>query len=291
MPSKADQPSCKWASPEQKMGGVFAKKPAPAPEPLTEKTIATVKATIPALREHGVAIITRFYSLLFEKFPDAKKHFNMDRQAGGKVGDAGVPAQIASLARAVLLYAQNVDTPEVLLPTVKSIANKHVSRGVVPPQYDAVGACLLEAISDTLGAAATPAIMDAWGKAYGKLAAIFISVEAEIKKTAAKRAGYEGFLPMPVIAIEDAGDGKIIAVKPEGKDVPGHEAGMYAAISLEGVEGVGATMLTADIKTKNTDTLKLSVAASGEAANEFLLATVKVGDMLSVGMPCGEPTK
>lgn len=43
------------------------------------------------------------------------------------------PAQIVSLARAVLAYASNIDNLEVLLPTVVSICNKHVSRGVEPP--------------------------------------------------------------------------------------------------------------------------------------------------------------
>lgn len=54
-------------------GACFSKM---APE-LTPDTIATVKATVPVLKEHGVAIITRFYAILFERYPSVQRYFNM----------------------------------------------------------------------------------------------------------------------------------------------------------------------------------------------------------------------
>eukprot|EP00171_Calliarthron_tuberculosum_P014760 IDg14760t1 len=207
--------------------------PAKPDAPLTAETIATVKATIPALRSHGVQVVTRFYALLFERFPAVRRHFNMDRHAGGRTGAEGIPAQIASLARAVLLYARNVDKAEKLLPTVRAIAQKHVARGVSPPQYDAVGACLLDAMRDVLGAAATSAVMDAWAAAYGRLAAIFISVEDEVRTVAATRAGYEGFCAMVVTKVIDLpSKDRELWVRPSDGNaaVPGHSAGMFVAV-------------------------------------------------------------
>lgn len=263
--------------------------PAPAPDaPLSAEKIATVKATIPALRSHGVEVVTRFYALLFERFPTVRKHFNMDRHAGGRTGAEGVPAQIASLARAVLLYAQNVDKAETLLPTVKAIAEKHVARGISPPQYDAVGGCLLDAMRDVLGAAATPAVIDAWTVAYGRLAAIFVSVETEVKATAAKRAGYDGFYTMPVTKVATVPDGKEIWVS---EKVPGHSPGMFVAVGLDVGSDVGPTMLTGFIDTKSETELRIRVPSNGERANEFLIANADVGMKLDIGMPCGEPAK
>lgn len=54
----------------------------------------------------------------------------MDRQAKGNKLTDGIPAQVASLARAVLAYSSNIDNLTVLLPTVYMIAHKHVSRRV-----------------------------------------------------------------------------------------------------------------------------------------------------------------
>ena len=115
-------------------GGVTDKEAAPKIVELTTETKEIVKSTVPVLKTQGVAIVTRFYPLLFARYPELKHQFNMDRQAKGKRMTDGVPAQVAALSRAVLGYASNIDNPSVLLPTVMYIANKHVSRGVKSSQ-------------------------------------------------------------------------------------------------------------------------------------------------------------
>lgn len=49
----------------------------PALTLLTPEVQAIVKSTVPALREHGTEIVSRFYSLLFLRYPKLKKMFNM----------------------------------------------------------------------------------------------------------------------------------------------------------------------------------------------------------------------
>lgn len=57
-----------------------------------------------------------------------------------------------------------------------------------------VGGCLLQAISAVLGEAATPEIMDAWGKAYGVLADVFIGAENALRaESEAQPHGWSGF--------------------------------------------------------------------------------------------------
>jgi len=131
-----------------------------------------IEASVPVLREHGLAITTRFYQSLFESHPELKQVFNMGNQASG--------VQQQSLAAAVFAYAANIDNAAALAPVVERIVHKHVSIGVVPQHYPIVGQHLLAAIQFVLGAAATPALLAAWDEAYGLLAAQLIEAEARL---------------------------------------------------------------------------------------------------------------
>lgn len=139
---------------------------------LDQKTIDIVKSTVPVLKEHGLEITKTFYKILFENHPEVMPLFNMDKQSNGKQPEA--------LAMVVLAAAQNIDNLEVLLPAVKKIGEVHCKAGVKPEHYPVVGENLLNAIKIVLGDAATDEIIDAWAKAYGVIADVFIQVEAEI---------------------------------------------------------------------------------------------------------------
>lgn len=148
---------------------------------MTPQQIQTIKLTIPALQQHGMAITTLFYKNMLNANPQLRNMFNITHQLTGE--------QPAALAHAVLAYASNIENPSVLLPVVSRIAHKHVSLGVTPEQYDVVGESLLGAIQQTLGEAATPAILDAWKAAYGQLAKIFIDFESGLYKDAQSAPG------------------------------------------------------------------------------------------------------
>lgn len=109
--------------------------PAPAAPPaLTPEVKEIVKATVPVLKQHGSDIVQAFYILLFERYPQLQKQFNMDRQLKGRSTTEGLPAQVVALSRAILAYASNIDNPAVLLPVVTGICHKHVARAVEPLQ-------------------------------------------------------------------------------------------------------------------------------------------------------------
>ncbi len=118
-----------------------------------------VKATVPALREHGEAVTRKFYANMFEAHPELYNIFNPANQRDG--------GQQRSLAAAVLAYAEHIDNPQVLGKMLERIESKHVSLEVKAEHYPIVGKYLLGAIQDLMGAAATPEILDAWSAAYG----------------------------------------------------------------------------------------------------------------------------
>lgn len=105
-----------------------------APPSLTPEVKDVVKSTVLVLRKHGSDIVQAFYILLFERYPQLQKQFNMDRQQKGRSTTEGLPAQVVALFRAIMAYASNIDNPAVLLPVVTGIWRKHVARAVEPLQ-------------------------------------------------------------------------------------------------------------------------------------------------------------
>ncbi len=138
---------------------------------LTPETIAIVKATAPALQEHGLAITQAMYRRLFED-ESIKQLFDMAAQESGE--------QPKRLAAAILAYAQNVDKLQNLSAPVLRMAARHVETGVKPEHYPAVAEALLPAIREVLGEAATDEVLAAWGEAYWFLADILIGKEKEL---------------------------------------------------------------------------------------------------------------
>lgn len=137
---------------------------------LSASTIAIVKSTGPALRQHGVAITTAMYARLFQD-AEVKAMFDQAAQASGE--------QPKRLAAAILGYAENIDKLGALDGAVARMVARHVETGVKPDHYPKVAAALLPAIREVLGEeVATDAVLDAWAEAYTFLANILIAKEA-----------------------------------------------------------------------------------------------------------------
>lgn len=285
---------------------------------LCPETILRVKQSVPFLRSHGTAIMTRFYTLLFERYPGVRRHFNMDRQARGAAGAAGVPAQVGAMSRQILMYAGHIDHPEKLVGAITKIAEKHVARSVKNEQYGYIGECFLTALQEVL--APDESILEAWRCAYEKLAAIFQKIERDITDKSTRAAGYTADgIDVTIQRITQARDktkarsapkDRIFAVRyPDTMAMrPQIRKGQFLAIKLKDVPGgIGDTMLTATVTIPITpqdpasscDTLyfdcnsnggglvHLRIQANGDRANAYLIATAKVGDVLSVGLPVG----
>lgn len=152
----------------------------------SDSTIQIVKSTVPVLASHGLTIVGRFYERIFAAHPALKNVFNMRHQQTGE--------QQRALAHAVHAYAANIDNQGALGGAVARIVHKHCSLNVAPEHYPIVGEHLLAAIQEVLGDDATPAIISAWGEAYGDLAKIMIDAEArEYAEAAARPGGWRGW--------------------------------------------------------------------------------------------------
>jgi hemoglobin-like flavoprotein len=133
--------------------------------------IAIVKATAPAIEQHGVAITTAMYARLFQN-PEIEAMFDRAAQQSGE--------QPRRLAGAILAYAKNIDKLQNLGSAVQRMVARHVETGVKPEHYPHVAAALLPAIREVLGEeAATDEVLAAWGEAYWMLADILIAAEAQ----------------------------------------------------------------------------------------------------------------
>jgi hemoglobin-like flavoprotein len=133
--------------------------------------IEIVKATAPAIEEHGVAITTAMYDRLFQN-PEIEAMFDRAAQQSGE--------QPRRLAGAILAYARNIDKLQNLGSAVQRMVARHVETGVKPEHYPHVAAALLPAIREVLGEeVATDEVLAAWGEAYWMLADILIAAEAQ----------------------------------------------------------------------------------------------------------------
>ncbi|MEX3021498.1 NO-inducible flavohemoprotein [Kluyvera sp. STS39-E] len=157
---------------------------------LDAQTIATVKATIPLLVETGPKLTAHFYDRMFAHNPELKEIFNMSNQRNGDQREA--------LFNAIAAYASNIENLAALLPAVEKIAQKHTSFQIKPEQYDIVGGHLLATLDEMFSPGQE--VLDAWGKAYGVLAGVFINREAEIyQESASKNGGWEGTRPFRLV--------------------------------------------------------------------------------------------
>src|SRR5215212_7062623 len=105
------------------------------PADLSDRTIALVKATVPALEQHGLAVTRRMYERMFRN-EAVRDLFNQSHH-----GETG--SQPRALAAAILAYARNVEGLAALAPAVERIAQKHVGLNILPEHYPHVAEALL----------------------------------------------------------------------------------------------------------------------------------------------------
>ncbi len=253
------------------------------PQPLSTETIGVVKATVPALAEHGSEITAAMYKRLFQDAEIAAL-FNQANQKSG--------AQIHALAGAVLAYAKNIDNPAALGTAVERIAQKHIGYAILPEHYPYVATALLCAIEEVLGDAAAPEVLAAWGEAYWFLADILKGREADIRDDLlAQEGGWTGWRRFLVAGRRDESETiTSFILRPEdGKPVLRHKPGQYLTFRFDVAGRPGVKRNYSISCGPNTDHYRITVKreAAGEAS-VFLHDEAKVGTILECTPPAGE---
>ena len=260
---------------------------------LTEKTIEIVKAITPLVAANAETITRRFYELMFEGDPQVKSFFNQAHQHSG--------GQQKALAGAICAYFSNIDNLGALDPAVEVLAQKHCSLNIQPEHYPIVGKHLLAAIKDVMGDAATDEIVDAVAEAYGVLAEVCINREKEIYASqTAVAGGWNGFRKFVVERREP--ESEIITsfyLRPEdGGALPKCLPGQYITVRANHPTTPTSPRNYSLSNIPGNNHFRISVKReSGPSAetpagliSSHLHDSVKIGDTIEVGPPCGEFT-
>lgn len=251
--------------------------------PLSQQTIDTIKATVPAVAEHAEAITHYFYPLMFNEFPEVKAFFNQSHQQAG--------TQPKALAGAVVAYAANIENLSALGSAVERIVNKHVSLDIQPAHYDIVGSCLLKAIKAVLGDAATDEVMTAWGEAYWQLANLLIEAEeARYQASANQSGGWRGERSFTLVkkVMESEVITSFYLEPSDGGGVPTYKAGQYLGLVLT-INGETTRRNYSLSDAPGKSYLRISVKREpGGLVSNFLHDDINLGDSLAVLPPAGE---
>jgi nitric oxide dioxygenase len=246
-----------------------------------------IDASVPVLRAHGVAITTTFYRNLFAAHPELGNLFNMGNQANG--------AQQQSLASAVFAYAANIGAPEALGPVVKRIVHKHVSVGIRAEHYPIVGRHLLGAIAETLGEAATPPLLAAWGEAYNALARLFVETEEQLYAGAGIAPGQTRAMRVTAVDRQSEDVVSIRLAPADGAPLPAFHAGQYVSCSVTFADGRRQIRQYSLSDAPDGASLRISVkreragaqTPAGEVSN-WIHEHVKLGAEFQVSHPFGD---
>ncbi|ALM81680.1 globin domain-containing protein [Bordetella sp. N] len=254
---------------------------------LSQQSRPYIDASVPVLREHGLAITKTFYSNMFAERPDLTNLFNMGNQASG--------VQQQSLASAVFAYAANYDRADVLAPVLDRIVHKHAAVGLKPSHYTIVGRHLLGAIKQVLGDAATPELMAAWDEAYWLLAGELIAAEGRLYERS--NAGPDHRLPLRITE-RDAQGSEIVALTlaaTDGTALPDFQPGQYVSVVVELSPGVFQQRQYSLSDAPNGSHWRISVKreAAGQdtpagVVSNWLHDNANVGDVLMVSRPYGD---
>ncbi len=109
--------------------------------------------------------ISRFYAILFERYPQAQSLF----PPGGEARQAEM------LTGALVAVLDHLEDAPWLQRTLGALGVKHVGYGVTREMYDWVGVSLLATLAEVAGPRWTPAAEAAWSEAYGVIVSLMLA--------------------------------------------------------------------------------------------------------------------
>ena len=219
--------------------------------------------------------------------------FNMSHQVcqDGKPG-----RQQFALGQALVAYCLHCESLDKLGSFVERVANKHVSFDVQPEQYPVVGGILLATLEEVLGKEIfNEHVKNAVADAYFFLADIFINKESQMKKElSSAEGGWTGWRKMKVLEkIQEAPNFtsfKLTAA--DGGPLKRYSSGQYISIRLDlpSIEENYSHVRNYSLSDEpGKDCYRITVKKEEDGAvSSHLHNNVKVGDVLEVGVPCGE---
>ncbi|HDC9480777.1 TPA: nitric oxide dioxygenase [Staphylococcus aureus] len=248
---------------------------------LTEQEKDIIKQTVPLLKEKGTEITSIFYPKMFKAHPELLNMFNQTNQKRGM--------QSSALAQAVMAAAVNIDNLSVIKPVIMPVAYKHCALQVYAEHYPIVGENLLKAIQDVTGLEENDPVIQAWTKAYGVIADVFIQIEKEIYD----QMMWIGFKPFKITNIkQESEDIKSFTVETEEYDFSEFTPGQYITVDVSSdklpYRAKRHYSIVSGEKNHLTFGVKRDVTTEHEGeVSTILHDEIKEGDMINLAAPVG----
>lgn len=250
---------------------------------LSATTLDLIDQTVPALEQHGEQITRRFYQIMLTEYPEVRPFFNAAHQREG--------TQAQALANSVLAYGRNIRRLQALEGAVERIVHKHVAVQVQPEHYPIVGTCLLQAIREVLGVAATDAVLGAWEQAYQQLADLLIAREDALYQAQAQQpGGWRGERRFEVCAkVRESDVITSFHLKPtDGGGLPQFQPGQYVTV-IAAANGERMRRQYSLSDAPGQAHLRISVKReTGGAMSNHLHDHIMPGDSLALLPPAGD---
>lgn len=250
---------------------------------LDSQTITVIKSTIPVLIATGPKLTGHFYDRMFSHNPELKEIFNISNQRNG--------AQRQALFDAICAYAANIENLSTLIPAIERIAQKHTSFNIQPNQYQIVGHHLLKTLEEMLNPG--QGVIDAWSKAYGVLANVFIQREEQIyQQSENNQGGWRGTRAFKIIKKEKQSDiiTSFVLIPIDGKPIGHFKPGQYLAIYIKDSSLPNQEIRQYSITNKaNEDFYRIAVKREAQGlVSNYLHNVAQEGDTLHVAAPHGD---
>ncbi|HDK8019086.1 TPA: nitric oxide dioxygenase [Staphylococcus aureus] len=248
---------------------------------LTEQEKDIIKQTVPLLKEKGTEITSTFYPKMFKAHPELLNMFNQTNQKRGM--------QSSALAQAVMAAAVNIDNLSVIKPVIMPVAYKHCALQVYAEHYPIVGENLLKAIQDVTGLEEHDPVIQAWAKAYGVIADVFIQIEKEIYD----QMMWIGFKPFKITNIkQESEDIKSFTVETEEYDFSEFTPGQYITVDVSSdklpYRAKRHYSIVSGEKKHLTFGVKRDVTTEHEGeVSTILHDEIKEGDIINLAAPVG----
>ena len=126
---------------------------------MNDHTIQLVKESFDLVEPIAPQAAALFYAKLFALDPSVKPLFRGDMIVQGE-----------RLMQMIGVAVSKLGQPEVLMPALQALGQRHVGYGVRDAHYDSVGIALLATLRQGLGVAFTDEVEEAWTSVYGVIA-------------------------------------------------------------------------------------------------------------------------
>jgi methyl-accepting chemotaxis protein len=128
------------------------------PKPSAEEDARLVRSTWAFVSGDLQGAGDLFYKTLFEMEPSLKT---------GVFGKSDMKVQPLRLMQMVDGAIKLLDQPDVLIPTLLKLGERHIHYGTKPEHYPVVGQALIKTLKAALGPKLTPEAQAAWIRIYG----------------------------------------------------------------------------------------------------------------------------